>query len=80
LSFLWQGRVEQLATLGCSNAGANAINNRGELAGFAENGIRDPVSSRSACKHIGHLVLDYEAVIWAPICGNGKRSSGKRNQ
>src|SRR5207249_7668515 len=39
LPFVWQnGIMSPLPTLGGANAVANLINNRGEVAGFAENG------------------------------------------
>jgi probable HAF family extracellular repeat protein len=40
--FLWQnGHMRALPTLGGNNGQASAINNRGRIAGFAENGIVD---------------------------------------
>jgi len=40
--FLWQnGHMRALPTLGGNNGQASAINNRGQIAGFAENGIVD---------------------------------------
>src|ERR1700730_903461 len=40
--FLWQnGHMSALPTLGGNNGQASAINNRGQIAGFAENGIVD---------------------------------------
>jgi probable HAF family extracellular repeat protein len=42
LPFLWQkGHMSALPTLGGNNGQASAINNRGEIAGFAENGTVD---------------------------------------
>jgi probable HAF family extracellular repeat protein len=42
LPFLWQkGHMSALQTLGGNNGQASAINNRGEIAGFAENGTVD---------------------------------------
>jgi probable HAF family extracellular repeat protein len=41
--FLWQyGHMSALPTLGGNNGQASAINNRGEAAGYAENGPVDP--------------------------------------
>ncbi len=43
LPFLWQdGVMNPLPTLGGNNGEATAINNRGEVAGFAENSSPDP--------------------------------------
>ncbi len=43
LGFVWQnGIMTPLDTLGGSNSQAAAINNRSQLAGYAENGIPDP--------------------------------------
>jgi len=40
--FLWQnGRMRALPTLGGNNGQASAINNHGQIAGYAENGIVD---------------------------------------
>ena len=43
LPFLWQnGVMTKLPTLGGNNGGANMINNRGEVAGYAESAMKDP--------------------------------------
>src|SRR5450432_1059234 len=43
LPFLWQnGVMSKLPTLGGANGVANMINNRGQVAGYAENTMRDP--------------------------------------
>jgi probable HAF family extracellular repeat protein len=58
LPFLWQnGGMIQLPTLGGNNGEATAINNRGEVAGFAENSTPDP-----GCP--APQVLQFEPVIW----------------
>jgi probable HAF family extracellular repeat protein len=58
LPFLWQnGVMIPLPTLGGNNGGANMINNRGEVAGFAENTTRDP-----ACP--APQVLQFKPVVW----------------
>jgi probable HAF family extracellular repeat protein len=63
LGFLWQkGQMTPLATLGGNNAAALGANNRGQIAGFAENSTQDP-----DC--IPPQVLDWEAVIWGPQPG-----------
>ena len=64
LGFAWQGGVmSPLPPLpGGLDSYASAVNNRGQVAGWAENGIHD-----STC----HLpqVLQFEAVIWGPKLG-----------
>jgi probable HAF family extracellular repeat protein len=61
LPFLWQnGVMTKLPTLGGANGGANMINNRGEVAGYAESAMKDP---DPACP-----VSQFEPVIWK----NGK--------
>ena len=55
--FLWQhGAMTRLPTLGGPNGVANSINNRGIVAGFAENTLRDP---DPACP-----VFQFKPVIW----------------
>ena len=54
-----QGRLTPLPTLGGNNAFAVSVNNRGELVGYAENGMRD-----STCP--SPQKLDFEAVTWGP--------------
>jgi probable HAF family extracellular repeat protein len=51
------GVMTPLPTLGGNNGDATAINNRGEIAGFAENATPDP-----ACP--APQVLQFEPVIW----------------
>jgi probable HAF family extracellular repeat protein len=58
LPFLWQdGGMIQLPTLGGNNGEATAINNRGEVAGFAENSTPDP-----GCP--APQVLHFKPVVW----------------
>ena len=58
LPFLWQdGGMIQLPTLGGNNGVATAINNRGEVSGFAENSQPDP-----RCP--APQVLEFEPVVW----------------
>ena len=68
LAFLWQnGVMTQLPTLGGTNASWGAINNRGEVAGIAENSYMDPeCPDVVAVNGTGPQVLDFEAVIWGP--------------
>jgi uncharacterized membrane protein len=70
--FFWQGGLmTPLPLLGGYNGEAFFINNQGEVAGFAENGTRDPEcpSGVSGFSGTGPQVLDYEAVIWGPSRG-----------
>jgi probable HAF family extracellular repeat protein len=58
LPFLWQGaKMIPLPTLGGNNGVAEAINNRGEAAGFAENSTPDP-----GCP--APQVLHFEPAVW----------------
>jgi probable HAF family extracellular repeat protein len=58
LPFLWQdGKMVQLPTLGGNNGAANAISNRGKVAGFAENSTPD-----SGCP--APQLLQFKPVIW----------------
>lgn len=57
LPFLWEhGAMKRLPTLGGPNGVANSINNRGIVAGFAENSLPDP---DPACP-----VFQFKPVIW----------------
>jgi probable HAF family extracellular repeat protein len=68
LPFLWQnGVITQLPTLGGNNGSVGNVNNRGEVAGYAENSTRDPECAPGvAVSGTGPQVLDFEAVIWGP--------------
>ena len=58
LPFLWQDAgMIQLPTLGGNNGAANAISNRGEVAGFAENSTPD-----TSC--LAPQVLQFKPVFW----------------
>jgi probable HAF family extracellular repeat protein len=58
LAFLWQdGKMVQLPTLGGNNGAANAISNRGKVAGFAENSTPDP-----GCP--APQLLQFKPVVW----------------
>ncbi len=59
LPAVWNGTMTPLPTLGGNNGEALAINNQGQIAGFAENNTKDP-----SCP--APQVLDYEAVLWGP--------------
>jgi len=61
LGFVWRnGVMTPLPTLGGNNSFAfGGVNNRGQIAGFAENAVQDPACTAPE-------VLDFEAVIWGP--------------
>ena len=71
LPFVWRyGSLRQLPTLGGNNASLGNINNRGEVAGYAEKGTRDPgCLPRVAPNGTGPQVLGYEGVVWGPRRG-----------
>jgi probable HAF family extracellular repeat protein len=61
--FIWRhGVMTELPTLGGSNAAASAINNRGEVTGFAETANLDPTCPPPQ-------LFDYEAALWDPAKG-----------
>ncbi|MGO9256288.1 MAG: hypothetical protein ACLQU1_08310 [Bryobacteraceae bacterium] len=62
LPAIWNGTMTPLPTLGGNNGQALAINNQGQVAGFAENSTKDPTCAPPQ-------VLDYEAVLWGPNPG-----------
>jgi probable HAF family extracellular repeat protein len=66
--FLWQnGTMTALRLLGGNNGTVGNINDRGEVAGIAETGIRDPnCSPQAALNGTGPQILDFEAVVWEP--------------
>jgi probable HAF family extracellular repeat protein len=67
LGAIWKNAVlTALPTLrGGNNAAAFGINNRGQVIGFAENGIRDPTCIPGGSSQ----VIRFEAVIWGPNGG-----------
>jgi probable HAF family extracellular repeat protein len=69
--FRWQaGVMTQLPLLGGNNGTVGQINNRGEVAGVAENNTRDQkCRSGVSVNGTGPQVLDFEAVIWGPMQG-----------
>ncbi|HEY6307334.1 MAG TPA: hypothetical protein VI488_12845 [Candidatus Angelobacter sp.] len=63
LGFVWQqGAMTALPTLGGNNGVAAAVNNRGQVVGWAENTVHDPTC-------VAPQVLQFEAVIWGPEKG-----------
>jgi probable HAF family extracellular repeat protein len=59
--FLWnEGNRTPLPTLGGDNSAAVAVNDRGQVVGFAENSVHD-----STC--VSPQVLDYEPVTWEQV-------------
>ncbi len=69
--FVWRyGVMTQLPTLGGTNAGYGSINNRGQVAGYAETSTRDKTCLPGVqVTGTGPQVLDFEAVIWGPRPG-----------
>lgn len=60
LGFAWKwGEMSALPTLGGDNGFAAAVNNLGQVAGWAENKVHDPTC-------VSPQVLQFEAVIWGP--------------
>ena len=63
LGFVWQwGGMTALPTLGGNNGFAAAVNNQGQVVGWAENTVHDPTC-------VSPQVLQFEAVIWGPAKG-----------
>lgn len=68
LPALWQNRVmTPLPLLGGNHGTVGQIDNRGQVAGIAETGIRDPECTTGVTvSGTAPQVLDFEAVIWGP--------------
>jgi len=64
LAAVWKsGSLTALPTLeGGNNAQAYGINNRGQVAGFSENGVMDPTCAPST----PHQVFRFEPTVWDP--------------
>lgn len=60
VGFKWQfGQMKPLPTLGGNNGFATAVNDYGQVVGWAENAVHDPTC-------VAPQVLQFEAVIWGP--------------
>jgi probable HAF family extracellular repeat protein len=58
LPFLWQnGAMTPLPTLGGPNGSADLINDLGEIAGYAENGVKDPTCPSPQ-------LFQFKPVVW----------------
>lgn len=61
VGFVWRfGFMSPLPTLGGDNGIAAAVNDAGQVVGWAENTVHDPTC------HGRNQVLKFEAVVWAP--------------
>jgi probable HAF family extracellular repeat protein len=70
LPFLWQdGKMVQLPTLGGNNGAANAISNRGKVAGFAENSTPDPGCPAPQLLHFKPVVWENGLIHKLPTAG-----------
>jgi uncharacterized membrane protein len=71
VAMLWSKGVLSVLPnpLGGTNTGVGWINGKGEVAGFAENSVRDPECLRASPNGTGPQVLDYEAIVWGPAPG-----------
>jgi probable HAF family extracellular repeat protein len=67
-AFRWQGGLSSLLpTLGGNNSSVGIINSRGQIAGVAERGNKDPACTTGiTISGTGPQVLDFGAVIWGP--------------
>jgi probable HAF family extracellular repeat protein len=61
--FVWEnGHMQALPTLGGTHGFATAVNNRGQVVGWAETPVHDPTCT-------GTQVLQFRAVLWEPKMG-----------
>jgi probable HAF family extracellular repeat protein len=61
--FWWEnGVMHELPTLGGTHGFATAVNNKGQIVGWAENLVHDPTC-------VGVQVLQFRAVLWEPKKG-----------
>ena len=67
LGFIWKwGAMSALPTLGGNNGFAAAVNDLGQVVGWAETSLHDPTCVRPQ-------VLQFEAVVWGPETGQIQR-------
>jgi len=71
-SFLYsRGVMTQLPTLGGNNSTTGNVNSKGEIAGIAETGTKDPdCPTATTFSGTGPQLYDYEAVVWGPKPGD----------
>jgi probable HAF family extracellular repeat protein len=68
--------MSALPTLGGTNAGWGAMNNRGQVSGYAENSHMDPACpGKVAVNGTGPQLFDFEPVIWGPKPGQIRQLS-----
>jgi probable HAF family extracellular repeat protein len=78
LAFVWRfgAGMTALPTLGGTNAGFGAINNLGEVSGYAETNHKDPACpGKVAVNGTGPQFFDFGAVIWGPNPGQIRQLS-----
>ena len=64
LGFAWyDGSMHPLPTLGGDHGFATAVNDRGQVVGWAENTVRDPTCDAPT------QILQFRAVVWEPRIG-----------
>jgi probable HAF family extracellular repeat protein len=79
-AFLWRnGQMSALPTLGGNNAQASAINNRGQITGFAENGTVDSSCSANATNTRIQLPVIWEDGKARPLRTVGTDPDGVAN-
>jgi hypothetical protein len=78
LVFTWRfgAGMTALPTLGGTNASFGAINNLGEVSGYAETSHKDPACpGKVAVNGTGPQLFDFEPVIWGPRPGQIRQLS-----
>ncbi len=71
--FVWKwGEMSGLPTLGGDNGFAAAVNNEGQVVGWAENRVHDPTC-------VPPQVLQFKAVVWGPKEGEIQQLPGYRD-
>ena len=78
--FLWrEGQISALPTLGGNNGQASAMNNRGQITGFAENGIVDSTCPAGATNNRIQLPVLWEKGQPQPLPTVGSDPDGEAN-